>query len=110
MSGGQEPVGAGRGLILEERGVDDVWNLAERVEERQIARGRIERIPGGDDERVDLAAIDLVDQLAQAGGARARFVQERRVRDDGLAQVAESLVDGERERVHRGRLPLAGDD
>src|SRR5690606_13688254 len=60
-------------------------------------------------QRRDLALVHGVDQLAElegvVGGAGGGGLHVA----DGAAHVAERLVDGVRQRVHHGRLLLAGD-
>ncbi len=65
----QVPARVRRGLVLELCVVDDVRDLAQRLAELEIRRRGVDRVPGGDDERVDLALVRGRDDLGERGRA-----------------------------------------
>ena len=105
------PVAQRRGLVDEQSGVHPQRDFAHRVGEIQIRRRRVDGVRLADDhQHLDAARLHVGDELAQGGVLFGRHDLRRRLIADGCADVAQRLIDRMRERVHRRRLRIAGDD
>ena len=108
MGGGKEPGGFRSRLVEVEPAVDRVRHRGERFPQVEIERGRVHRVPGGDDEGVHLLCADVLGERAQALVTRFGVDEDALLLGGGVA--AERGIDGMCERVHDGRLPVPGDD
>jgi len=99
---GDDPGRAVGGLVEVERSVDGVRHLGERLAEVQIGRGRVDGIPCGDHQGIDLAAAHLLDELLERPRSGVGIVQHgARCRRAG---APERRVDGVRGGMQHGRL------
>ncbi len=98
-------VGGGMRALAE---VDAGFHLGQRLGEIEIGRGVVNRIGWREqDERVDQAGIDVLDQRGEVAEALVfRLHGQQRL---AFAEVAERLVDGEREPLHVRRLARTGE-
>ncbi len=109
--GGRDPPGRGPdGLVVAQRVDDGVLRLGEESSQVEVGRRGVERVPRGDDERVDLPRLELLGERAQPLRACVRVEQRRNHVAHGLADVPERRVHRRGERVHGRGLPSAGDD
>jgi hypothetical protein len=108
VAGGDLPAAASRGLVLADRVVEGVRDLGEERAHVEAGGPGVYRVPGGDHERVDLAALDVPGERLQRGGGRGGVAQDGTRVAHGGSDVAERGVHGVGQRVHGGRLARAG--
>ena len=111
MGLGDVPVTELRGLVVVQAQVDPQADLAagECLGEVEIGRSVVGRVAPEDDERVDGTGVDVAAQLAQRADLIGRaFINARQVLD-GLAHVAQRMVDQVGQRVNLLRLRVARD-
>ena len=107
---GDVPVAERGGLVVVEAEVHAERHLGERGREGHVGRRGEDRVAAQDEEQLDPASLHVLHERAQRRELILRPRLDRRGVDDRLPHVAERLVDRVRERVHGGRLVLAGDD
>ena len=106
---GDVPVAQLRGLVVVRAEVDAEAHLLKARAEVEVGRRVVDGVAADDDEHLDLALVDVGQQLSQ----RLDVIDGVRVNrlgvHDGLPRVAERGVDRVRERVDDGRRVLARD-
>ena len=90
--------------------MDRERHLREPILEPEIRGRREERVPADDDEHLDLPGVHRLHEIAQRRHLIGRVHFDRRRVRDRRPDVAERLVHRVRERMHRRRLIVAGDD
>ena len=98
------------GLVVVEAEAHAERHLGERGRKRHVGRRGEDGVAAQDEEQLDPASLHVLHERAQRRELILRPRLDRRGVDDRLPHVAERLVHGVRERVHGGRLVLAGDD
>ena len=105
---GQPPAAAARGLVLAQGEVEGVGDLGEQRAQVEPCRRGVHRVPGGDDQGVELAALDLAGQRGERRGRRRRLSQDGAGVADRHPHVAQRRVHGVGEGVDGRRLAKAG--